>query len=640
MPFQLLVTDDEIQYAKSVLLRAEDSFDAERVAFIKNFNSIDLQACPGSGKTTCLLAKLIIIGKHLAINKGGVLVLSHTNASIHEIRNKIFKYTPELFQYPNFIGTIQSFVDHFLAIPYYSQIYGHLPIRIDNEIFSEKIKKPRAAEKWLSKLRDEDVFLQSLRFDREGNLIKWIDGDKNSFPLGVETSTYKALLTMRQNLLSNGYLCYDDAYYLAGRYLDEFPLIIELLRDRFPLVFIDEMQDTDTHQMSLINTIFPTDCTSIIQKIGDQNQSIYGKSVKSNSVWIPREGHMSITGSLRLSTKIADTIKNISVIPQDLVGNISRVNINPKILLFDDSTIASVLPKFAEIIISCDLHKKIKPIFKAVGWVRLSKDCQKKGLDAYFNNYTIAARKSAIDFNSLEEYLYSDLSEVNKSGLLTIRTRILAAIVKALRIHDLKTKNNQLYTVSTLIRLLRENYPKEYEIFKLNIFNWSLDCIRGVNVKEDVKAYIKHLLLDLFVLEELQGDCEQFLNKSQPHRTEEHINEEPTADQNCFTYKEDENEVSVSITTIHGVKGETHTATLYLETSYQGKYESERILSSLKGEVDTSDKVRVLESKKMAYVGMTRATDLLCVALHKIHIPEHEMATLRTKWDIIDLTSM
>lgn len=39
------------------------------------------------------------------------------------------------------IGTIQSFVDEFLAIPYYTSIFKKKIIRIDNEIYDETIYK-------------------------------------------------------------------------------------------------------------------------------------------------------------------------------------------------------------------------------------------------------------------------------------------------------------------------------------------------------------------------------------------------------------------------------------------------------------------------------------------------------------------
>lgn len=141
MPQEINITDEEIQYAEQLLLPAGKTFDDERRDFIRNFNTIDLQAVPGSGKTTTLLAKLVILERKLPFADGsGILVLSHTNAAIDEIKEKVQRHCPQLFSYPNFIGTIQSFVDEFLAIPFYISKFKKKPIRIDNEIYNEKIK--------------------------------------------------------------------------------------------------------------------------------------------------------------------------------------------------------------------------------------------------------------------------------------------------------------------------------------------------------------------------------------------------------------------------------------------------------------------------------------------------------------------
>ena len=640
----MTITKDDVEYAKSVLLSEEENFDDERITFIRNLDSIDLQACPGSGKTTCLLAKLLIIGRHLPLKEGGVLVLSHTNAAINEIKTKTSAYVPELFQYPNFIGTIQSFVDHFLAVPFYTQTYGHQPIRIDDEIFNEKVWKPRAARGWLSRQNDETAFLQSLRFDKDGNLIKWIDGSKDNFPLRTTTNTYRALLVMRKKLLSEGYLCYDDAYYLAERYFDKFPLVAELLQKRFAFVFIDEMQDTDTHQISILDTIFPNDCHSTVQRIGDQNQAIYGKRVKSNLIWVPREGHLTLNGSMRLSECIADTVKNISIQPQEFSGNSSRVNIKPKIFLFNDSTIEKVLPEFAKTIIKDNLHIKEKAVFKAVGWVKLNKKGGKKGIDSYFSGFSAQVKKNKVDFDSLEEYLYCSLEDLDKKGLNIIRMRILAVIVKALRVEKIKTENDKSFTIHSLIKFLRENCSDEYESFKLQILSWCLDVYKGSDIKDNLAAYIRHLLQDIFSVENLKSGCEEFLNKSVSNDSRTDVDDKELVEDNYFSYQDGEDEVRIEVATIHSVKGETHTATLYLETYYyndSGKsYESQRLFEQLKGSrINGSLGKRVQESQKMAYVGMTRATDLLCVAVHKAHIPDNEITNFQSKWDIIDITT-
>ncbi len=63
--------------------------------------------------------------------------------------------------------------------------------------------------------------------------------------------------------------------------------------------------------------------------------------------------------------------------------------------------------------------------------------------------------------------------------------------------------------------------------------------------------------------------------------------------------------VEIDIGSIHSVKGETHVATLYLETSYRSKCESQRIANQLKGIVNSDNSEIHIQTLKMAYVGMT-----------------------------------
>jgi len=136
------ITDNDIKYAESILLEEGEHFDEQRKTFIKNLETIDLQAVPGSGKTTVLLAKLLILEKYLPFDNGsGILVISHTNTAVDQIADRIGKYCPRLFAYPSFVGTIQSFVDKYLTLPYYCNRYKEKPIRIDNDIYEEKASR-------------------------------------------------------------------------------------------------------------------------------------------------------------------------------------------------------------------------------------------------------------------------------------------------------------------------------------------------------------------------------------------------------------------------------------------------------------------------------------------------------------------
>lgn len=83
-------TDEEIKIAHDILLKDNKPFDDARVNIIKEDRSCYVQACPGSGKTTTLLAKLIILANRLPMADGkGVCVLTHTNVAIDEIKAKV-----------------------------------------------------------------------------------------------------------------------------------------------------------------------------------------------------------------------------------------------------------------------------------------------------------------------------------------------------------------------------------------------------------------------------------------------------------------------------------------------------------------------------------------------------------------------
>ena len=118
-------TDDEIRIAHDILLKEKKPFDNPRVEIIKKDSSCYVQACPGSGKTTSLLAKLIILANKLPLADGrGVCVLTHTNVAIDEIKAKVGPKAEVLFSYPNFFGTIQTFLHKYIAGAALHYFYG------------------------------------------------------------------------------------------------------------------------------------------------------------------------------------------------------------------------------------------------------------------------------------------------------------------------------------------------------------------------------------------------------------------------------------------------------------------------------------------------------------------------------------
>ena len=631
------ISDEDIRYTEGVFLPDGKSFDSERISVIKCMESKDIQACPGSGKTTTLLAKLAIIAKKMPLNDNkGICVLTHTNVAIDEIKNKLGSDSDILFNYPNYIGTIQSFVDKFLATPASIKYYGIRPSKIDHEAHDfemaakfTQIKRDREVYGWLKSTASRkgitpyELFL-NIRIDFVNGKIKDNINATRALLANSTNEKYVKLFSTKEYLFQNGILHYDDAYSLAFKYLNDFGEILgDTFSERFAFVFIDEMQDTDSHQNEIINGIF-NESKVVVQKFGDVNQSIYDSSVKTETVWNVSDDCLNINGSKRFSNRIADIVKTFCVHEQNVSGNSSIEDIQPTILQFDDDTIEYVLPTFAEIIIEHNLSDKINK-FKAVGWVGAKKE-NKITLTSYFPNFQKKSQFKRLNFNYLGECLQKgDVENVNY-----YRKMIINALLKVLRLLNIKDELNSLYfTERSLIKhLSTTNDSIFYDCFNLKMSDWCSKINNGDNILDEIRDFIKNDFCQFFNITDLENIVD-FLNNYS-----DIVSSEQAEFQGTNTYKH-ESGIDIEVATIHSVKGETHTATLYLETFYYG-CDIEQIISNLP---KNADGARHIQRLKMAYVGMTRPKHLLCVAAHRDNINGNEDYLQSMGWRIMRVSN-
>jgi DNA helicase-2/ATP-dependent DNA helicase PcrA len=649
------ITEEDIRYTEKILLPEGKTFDDERRTFIKNLETLDLQAVPGSGKTTALLAKLLILEQKLPFQDGsGILVLSHTNAAIDEIKHKIQKYCPKLFVYPNFVGTIQSFVDEFLAIPYYVQKFKKKPIRIDSEIFDEIATNyfnglPNSSSKsWLMRQHNPENIFKNLRFDVDLNLLKGMNGticlrsDSNS-------ATYKTFKTIKYKILKSGFLNFDDAYFFAERYLKHYPEIKNILQKRFSYVFVDEMQDMDTHQYNLLEKIFYDEGNSIsmIQRIGDKNQAIYN-SVKTAQIWNDREIVLKLSGSQRLSKPIADVVKKFALYTDadfDIVG-LNECVIKPHIIVFENGSINNIISRFAQIVRDCKENgclegKNIKVICWNTEWGNQAdiEDDSKLRLTDYHSDFKKEKSKPKQDYDCLKSYLM--FYDKNKETLEPLRKNILNAFLKILRLENIKGEDGRPFTKKKMIDFVREKDITLYDQFNLCIYNWSMGIINGEvkNTWIDIREYVPSFFA-IFSQIPLSTSL-IFINNDVTNISSDDIIEP----ENTNYYKEDG--IEIEITSVHSVKGQTHCATLYLESYFQKdgtganakSYESQRLTEQFLGIPIKISNIgdRVKQSAKMAYVGFSRPTNLLCVAIHKDRFDKYLQSIDTNVWEIIHI---
>jgi DNA helicase-2/ATP-dependent DNA helicase PcrA len=681
------ITDKDIQRVEKLLLPTGCEFDQERREVIKCLETKDIKACPGSSKTTTLIVKLMILAERMPFEDGrGICVLTHTNVAIDKIKEKLGSKSDILFSYPNHFGTFQSFVDKFLAIPAYKAKYCQSIIKIDDDRSSELIERYYNSHKYF-KLRKfvEERFkwmdnpidvLKKLRFRPvDFDIVKCLDGDL--FIKEKKSDALKQTKEIKDSLLKKGYLFFDDAYSLALWYLDKYPELCKAFSYRFKYVFIDEMQDTDVHQEKIINMLF--DETVVVQKFGDPHQSIYDISVKKEEVWKPGN-YLVISESKRFGDEIAKRLRTICIEPnEELKGNSQVNSLIPHIIVFDDKAINNnndktinnkVIETFADLIHRYKLDErqddKEKLVFKAVGWVgrdREKGEEHKLNLGSYFRDYKKIIRDyKKANFKNLKSYLRKQSPEtVKKHGAKVYFDTLLNAFVKIL--YDSGVKNTSgnretHFTPSTLLSYLKENKREKHDEFRTFLEKWfstiqNSEWSYCFEVLQEIRKYVRETFAKIWENFEYEK-VKEFMEDE-----ETEIKDDQCKNNNFFrkTFEDTGTEVEIEVATIHSIKGENHKATLYLET-YMGKglgssakklaYESQKIINFIIGKnneifEENRKKGYVYKALKMAYVGMSRPTHLLCLAMHKARIEgrlnELDGENNPNGWKIIDLTN-
>lgn len=670
------VSDSDIEYAEKILFNNKVKFDNDRRRFLKNFNTVDLHAVPGSGKTTLLLAKLLIIEKNLPLKYGrGVLVISHTNTAVDEIKMKIGRYCPRLFSRPNFIGTIQSFVNKFLAIPYYeSKLHRKISI-IDDDVYNQHIEnfycniKNYKLKNYLSRQHNPLKFLKDIRFDCNWSLTNGISKSPEEFKLKNKNSdSYIALKSMKSRLIVKGVLHYDDAYTLACRYIKEYPMIINILGEGFKYVFVDEMQDMDIHQYELLEKIFNGENNSgtIYQRIGDNNQAIYFNDVISKSIWQRRKCELTIKGSNRLKTNNASLVSRFAFDGQKIEGLNNRYeDIKPILYVYQkEDCRCKVIKKFAfdleGIFNAMSLHDK-KKIIKVIAWRKHTDDLENKiSLQSYCPVYATdfsnnkannnQAKNTVISFDSIYSSILEDIVLLlNKNGA---------------------NWNEKVFTKSRLINYIRENENLDYEQYKSNVYKW---CLLKLNYKgekhnESINKYVILLLKNLGIENISIESPNNAINKAESNIKENNMIKDNKCT-GCYVYNN-----RIKVCSAHSVKGETHDATLFLESFYDKKYESDVLHRMLKGEsvtkilqeietdiADLNDEIKILEGKKgtktrkekikklkrkqnnvitytkLVYVGLSRSCNIVAYGMNTESFNKHikkDFEKVNQIWDV------
>ena len=642
---------DDIAWACEVLglppyaFAGEDGTDP-RLTVLCNNQTLDVEACPGSGKTTLLVAKLAILARHWKSRDQGICVVSHTNAARREIEKKLGTASEgqRLLSYPHYVGTIHGFVNEYLALPWLRS-KGVSISAIDNDLcLSWRWKrlgigtKQALARQCRHSGKDPRTYLYYSATDFSVGDIRWGKGI-----LRRESQTYVEIMNACRESFENGYFCHGEMFLWAAEMVSDYPMAARQIVSRFPVLFIDEVQDNSEEQSALLKTIFVDgEETSIRQRFGDQNQAIYDYSKDEGAVtdlFPNADVAEAIPNSHRFGQSIASLADPFAVVPSALVGQggsgpngEAELVGQHVVLLFEEEDIEHLLPTYVRLLRENFAPNELESgDFAAVAAIHTTEDTDHvpRSVRHYWPEYDPDIARSDPQPKRMIQFLRSahKLSVATGEATEAVET-FSKGLLKVARLMNTDANISiRRFNYRYVIELLGENETQIRQFQELV----SKLIIEGFEPTQAVwEGEIVGILTDLATtMSEADAATEganQFLEWIEAAGG---ADAEPKA-VNVVYDEAREPPISVRLGSIHSVKGETHTATLVLESFNRTHH-----LKALKGWLlgtkagGENENPTTRRRLKLHYVAMTRPSRLLCLAMCSDSFTDAEIETLK-----------
>lgn len=225
---------------------------------IDNKKSFIIEAGAGSGKTWTLVQTLfyIINTKGIYYKKFNktIACITYTNVAKEEIIDRI--KANELVE----VKTIHEFLWDIIK-PFQKEMKAELV-----NLINEKIQK-----------ESNTIEKSKPTTQKYKNAVESIARHKETLEaLNVLTAKieYKEFSNRKKGVISH-----DDVLYISNAILKNYPVIYKVIEDTYPIIFIDEYQDTNRDIALTILEYLKENSTIVFGFFGDYNQQIYGGSI-------------------------------------------------------------------------------------------------------------------------------------------------------------------------------------------------------------------------------------------------------------------------------------------------------------------------------------------------------------------------
>lgn len=238
---------------------------------------VKLIARPGTGKTQTVSSYAIDLAANPIGLKAyqGIAMLSYTNVAKNEISKRVQQLNTghELLDYPNYIGTFDSFINNFIFLPFGHRFMGAgIRPRLVGEPFGVWSGLLESAPNH----RTHSMYFDCFSFAKDGTIkklltSKYVNGTSRRLPTDNNKIT-----NMKNEMFERGFALQADANYIALKLLEQHKDLRRLVAGRFPILIIDEAQDLTEIQHAIIDLLLDgDDRLKSCVLVGDNAQAIY-----------------------------------------------------------------------------------------------------------------------------------------------------------------------------------------------------------------------------------------------------------------------------------------------------------------------------------------------------------------------------
>ncbi|MEQ8739330.1 MAG: ATP-dependent helicase [Rhodospirillales bacterium] len=230
--------------------------------------NIQLSACPGSGKTRVIIAKLLQLAETVEGTPRSIGCITYTNAAVDEIESRIKKAgTNALFERCE-IATIHAFCLQFILRPY-RWLVPEVPPG-----FKILTREMRAFERLVRAVEDEiGRPVQFRTFEDYASIRMALDGSPAGTGIEGGIVTDASARRYWDLVRQAGYIDFSMILYYSHAILSAHDFIAEGLSSRFSWLLVDEFQDTTDIQIEILKLLNARLHTQFFL-VGDEHQSI------------------------------------------------------------------------------------------------------------------------------------------------------------------------------------------------------------------------------------------------------------------------------------------------------------------------------------------------------------------------------